>query len=250
MKKRALILTLIFIPLLSLAQLKGEYCISYGFGGECIKFYKNNNFKYQSSSCTQQATGQGTYELTENKLILYFESDGALGDDEQVKIESSDALSDTVWIEITTRESAAGQPLPFNASCFKDSLESTIACSVANFEGRTYYLLPKSNDALTLFVSSVGYKTFTYPLVPDKNYKLQIDMSNSGFYRKYRSGEIMSFDVREVNNKSIELTSDFWSVEFTRYVRNDRISQRIRRIPRPIRSLIWRIKDRQFADDC
>lgn len=181
-------------------KLHGKFYYSTGFVGESIQFHKNNRFNYSAWSCTGGAKGEGKYQLTNNRLVLFFDSISEQENKNTFFIEKAEqTIEDSILIEVQVYDKNE-EKLPF----INIELKRLGIGSYADFGGRVYLKIPQSTQQDSLMVHSLGCNPLFIPLKLNQNYKIKTIMQGDCFTQNI-SGAIYRYKFHRKNKKSFTL---------------------------------------------
>ncbi|MES2836933.1 MAG: hypothetical protein V4667_05385 [Bacteroidota bacterium] len=207
MKIFIVFILLIFTTALSAqTKLKGEYCRSSGFEGECFTFKNNNKFDYSFWSCTGGKRGEGDFSLVRDTLVLNFKKSKTefRGSKFTVK-ESAKSQNDSIVIEVTLYDELTGELIPFAVLAldnkqFSDSL-SFIKGVSTDIDGKAFFKIKKNDNNIWLKCIYIGVSQFSIQLNGHLNYNI---VGNVSFFNiKTIENETYFYNIDKVDKKKL-----------------------------------------------
>lgn len=216
-----IVFLLVIMPLFSLGQLKGKYCLNNGFFSECLVFKSDFTFKYSSSGCTSSQQGFGKYKLDNKTLTLNFESDVKKEKSyEQTELISSIAEEDSInfYVQLTCEKT--NESVPFANVFFKDDRDTIVAGKITELDGSCQLKIPKSVNLLTLHISYIGYKTFTRQVALTSDYQLDLALlMDKSFNQVLESGDTLVYKIKNIRKRKINLKKHYSYSKYQIYKR-------------------------------
>lgn len=195
-----LLFVILFCPILSFGQLNGKYCWDVGFENISIIFKPSQQFYYSHAGCLGAQYGKGTYQTIDSLLVLTFET--TEGNQKNMVVTSKENQSDTISITVNlTDETNAvlGGGLIF----VKDSNETYIS-QVTDDAGNCVIKLKKSENKMDVRIKYIGYREFSYSIVPNKDYVLKINLEDA-YATQLHGGEVMTFTIKNLYRRRFDL---------------------------------------------
>lgn len=181
-------------------KLQGKFSCPKGFVGESIQFHKKYRFNYSAWSCTGREDGEGKYQLTNDELVLFFDTISKQENKNTFFIEKAEqTIEDSILIKIQVLDENK-QTLPF----VNIEIQGVNIGSSTNFEGRAYLKVPKSIQQDSLKITYIGYFPFSFPLKLNQNYEIKVIMKDDVFTHNI-SGAIYRYKFHRKNKKSFTL---------------------------------------------
>lgn len=177
-------------------KLHGKFYYSTGFVGESIQFHKNNRFNYSAWGCTGGAKGEGKYQLTNDELVLFFDT---INQQEIFIEKAEETIEDSILIKIQVLDENK-QTLPF----VNIEIQGVNIGSSTDFEGIAYLKVPKSIQQDSLKITYIGYFPFSFPLKLNQNYEIKVIMKDDVLTQNI-NGAIYRYKFHRKNKKSFTL---------------------------------------------
>ncbi len=209
------------IPLFSYGQLKGKYCYDFGFFSECLILKNDFSFKYYSGSCDGTQQGFGHYSLSNNELILIFESDSKKSTNDHVQIIEIPTSRDSIKFSCKVICEKTKEPASFANVFFKNDNDTIIAGQITEIDGSCLLSMPKSEKELTLNVSLLGFKTFSMQIIPDVDFHLSLTLALDGTFNQIlESGDTLTYKIKQIKKRRIKLKKPYNYSKFETYKRH------------------------------
>ncbi|MGY8950822.1 MAG: hypothetical protein ACKVJW_03485 [Flavobacteriales bacterium] len=207
MKKMLLIL--FCIPLFIFGQNTSgtKYSLSTGYYHLGITLNENDSFEFNEGGCTFIRSGEGTYKIEDEKLLLEFSKSekGRTKKSCFVVVDSSLSTTDSSTIEITVLDN--NTILPYVNVVLYDSIGLFIDGKCSKNDGPSK-LKHQSKNEIVIHVSYVGYPNIKKTLNPNYNYGLVAKMNEAVFFRKTITDTTYVYNIQSKSKRLLRINLD------------------------------------------
>ncbi len=184
-------------------ELQGKY--SAGFlGAETIEFIGNDSFRFDGFYCTYGVHGKGRCDIINNNLYLYFEKNRTkkadlLNRSTIVKTPTNDSV---LKIKITVLDSYQ-IPIPYSIIIVERE-GSVVMKMTTDTTGQAIAQIKNFTTQFILRFSGVGFEPRYLKLDGGFNYDIELLLQNLSLnYKEYNNGEILVYEIQELNKEFI-----------------------------------------------
>lgn len=225
-------LTFFLLSIKISAQLNARYCCEDIFMfSECIDFYENGKFQYQTAHCFGQNKGHGIYSLYDDQLLMYFQSNIDTITKLTSVVKSTNATSDSILLSIWLYHWHCEDALSDIKLRIMNDKYHVLATIDTAINGHVNVVLPASQDLVSLYLE-YQYESYYMldTLLLDKNYQILLCIPEESLYTSsedtistgnglhlYKEGEIMTFTVQNPILDSLFLMPDYIPLEYHYY---------------------------------
>lgn len=197
------------------AVVEGKFCTETEYVGSCIEFLSNDSVAYHYWSCMLIYDKFGTYEITEDSLILKFRplkkqnSMNLLSSEVHVEYKAVDN-ADYIDLEISTMKSGTNELLPFAliqlSLSNKPNAHEILRTTITDENGKAGFRLKKESFEYWLISSGPNLAEKIVKVTSDSSSLVTFHLAERDPYDVDYNR--LSFEIAEITNNQIKLYAD------------------------------------------